>query len=171
MSALPPIADLYRDQRRRSLAIVRRILHDEAEAEDVVQEVFAKLYSQPVQFDGKALCTTWLHRILVNSSINSLRARNRRSRLESPEPACEDPETQVVGKERHERLLGAMEILTEQHRMMITLRDLKGYSYTDIARMLGVAEGTVKSALNRGRTRLMKEVQARSGEGSADAMT
>jgi len=165
MSALPPIADLYRDHRRRALAIARRILHDADEAEDVVQDVFAKLSTQEVRFDGKALCTTWLHRIMVNSSINSLRARRRRDRLQSPEPPSENPETHAVGNQRHHRLLEAMEVLTEQHKLVITLRDLKGYSYPDIARMLCVPEGTVKSSLNRGRTRLMKEMQSRWGDG------
>ena len=165
MSALPPIADLYRDHRRRALAIARRILHDADEAEDVVQDVFAKLSTQPVQFDGKALCTTWLHRIMVNSSINSLRARRRRDRLQSPEPPSQDPETHAVGNQRHQRLLEAMEVLSEQHKLVITLRDLKGYSYPDIARMLCVPEGTVKSSLNRGRSRLMKEMQSRWGDG------
>lgn len=164
MSALPPIADLYRDHRRRALAIARRILRDADEAEDVVQEVFAKLSTQDVQFDGKSLCSTWLHRIMVNSSINSLRARRRRDRLQSPESHPEDPETAALGSERHHLLLEAMEVLTEQHKMVVTLRDLRGYSYPDIARMLGVPEGTVKSSLNRGRTRLMKEMQVRSAE-------
>ncbi len=169
MSALPPIDELYREHRRRALAIARRILRDADEAEDVVQEVFAKLYSQNVRFDGKAACTTWLHRILVNSSINSLRARKRRDRLESPEPSCENPEAMAAGSQRHQRLLEALGTLSEQHRLVVTLRDLRGYSYPDIARMLGVPEGTVKSSLNRGRTRLMKEMQARSPDMAASA--
>jgi RNA polymerase sigma-70 factor (ECF subfamily) len=61
----------------------------------------------------------------------------------------------VVGNERHALFLEALEHLSEQHRLVVTLRDLRGYSYPEIARMLGLPEGTVKSALNRGRTRLM----------------
>ncbi len=170
MSALPPIADLYKAHRRRALAIARRILQDADEAEDVVQEVFAKLSSQDVRFDGKAACTTWLHRILVNSSINSLRARRRRGRLESPELTCEDPETQAVGSERHELLLASLDTLSEQHRLVVTLRDLRGYSYPDIARMLGLPEGTVKSALNRGRTRLIKAMKAKADDATDSSL-
>lgn len=155
MSALPPMTELYRQHRRRALAIARRILRDADEAEDVVQEVFARLFSQNVRFDGKAAYTTWLHRILVNSSINSLRAKKRRGRLESPIGAAECPEEAAVGNERHAMFLEALEELSEQHRLVVTLRDLRGYSYPEIARMLGLPEGTVKSALNRGRTRLM----------------
>ncbi len=168
MSALPPIHELYRQHRRRALAIARRILRDADEAEDVVQDVFARLHSQNVRFDGKAACTTWLHRILVNSSINSLRARKRRGKLESPLPPAPDPEEAALGNERHALFLEALGELSEQHRLMLTLRDLRGYSYPEIARMLGIPEGTVKSALNRGRTRLAAAM-ARDGAADEDA--
>ncbi len=100
------------------------------------------------------------HRILINSSINSLRARKRRGTLETPLGLVEDPESRAVGNERHGLLLQALEHLSEQHRLVVTLRDVRGYSYPDIARMLGLPEGTVKSALNRGRTRLAKVMGA-----------
>ena len=164
MTALPPISELYRLHRRRALAIVRRIVQDTDEAEDVVQEVFAKLHSHDVRFDGKAACTTWLHRILVNSSINTLRARKRRGRLESSLSEPASPEDAALGNERHELFLQALQTLSEQHRQVVTLRDLRGFSYPEIAQMLGLPEGTVKSALNRGRARLMAAMSTFSGE-------
>lgn len=160
MSALPPMTELYAQHRRKALAIARRILRDADEAEDVVQDVFTRLYSQNVRFDGKAAYTTWLHRILVNSSINSLRARRRRDRLESPISPSENPEDAAVGNQEHARVVDALKHLSEQHRQVITLRDLRGYSYPEIARMLNLPEGTVKSALNRGRSRLMKRIES-----------
>lgn len=155
MTALPPMTEVYQQHRRRALTIARGILRDADEAEDVVQEVFTRLLSQNVRFDGKAAYTTWLHRILVNSSINSLRAKKRRGRLESPMSAAVDPEEVAVGNQRHELFMEGLEHLSEQHKLVVTLRDLRGYSYPEIARMLQLPEGTVKSALNRGRTRLM----------------
>lgn len=166
MSALPPMADLYQQHRRRALAIARRILRDADEAEDVVQEVFTRLFSQNVRFDGKAAYTTWLHRILVNSSINSLRAKKRRGRLESPVAGAPCPEEAAVGSQRHALLLEALEALSEQHRLVVTLRDLRGYSYPEIARMLNLPEGTVKSALNRGRARLMARMATLTADGA-----
>jgi len=164
MTALPPMTELYRQHRARALSIARRILRDADEAEDVVQEVFTRLFSQNVRFDGKAAYTTWLHRILVNSSINSLRARKRRGRLESPIGEADDPEEIAVDHERHELFLEALTHLSEQHRQVVTLRDLRGYSYPEIARMLGLPEGTVKSSLNRGRTRLMARMAQTTAE-------
>ncbi|MBX7098796.1 MAG: sigma-70 family RNA polymerase sigma factor [Myxococcaceae bacterium] len=156
MSALPPIDELYRAHRRRALAIVRRIVKDADDAEDVVQEVFARLSFQNVRFDGKAACSTWLHRILVNSSINALRAQKRRGRLESGPNETADPLDQVLHDERHQQFMRALKVLSPQHQQLLTLRELRGMSYPDIARVLHLPEGTVKSALNRGRTKLLE---------------
>lgn len=168
MSARPAIASLYEAHRGRALAVVRRIVRDSDEAEDVVQDVFVRLFSRDADFDGRAAYTTWLHRILVNSSINTLRARRRRGRLESTLPDAATPEEQALTSERHRHFLEALATLSSQHRMVVTLRDLRGCSYPEIARLLGVPKGTVKSSLNRGRARLAAALEtpassARSG--------
>ena len=163
MGALPEISELYELHRRRALAIARRIVKDADDAEDVVQDVFVRLFSRDVNFDGNAAPSTWLHRVMVNSSINSLRARKRRSTLECPLMGEADPLDRTIEQEQHQRLLQAIETLSEQHRMVVTLRDVRGYSYPEIARMLGLPEGTVKSALNRARARLAKALN-RMGE-------
>ncbi|MBI3185213.1 MAG: sigma-70 family RNA polymerase sigma factor [Myxococcales bacterium] len=159
---LPPISHLYRQHRHRALAIARRILGDCDEAEDVVQDVFSKLCLERVRFDGKAAYSTWLYRIMVNSSINSLRSRRRRARLESRPGRPLGPEESFAGREIQRLLSEALSELTEQHRTMLWLRELRGLSYPEIAQLLGVPEGTVKSALNRGRARLL-EVLERKG--------
>ncbi len=164
MSALPNLDQLYQAHRRRALAIAKRIVGDQDEAEDVVQEVFARLFSQPFRFDGRAACTTWLHRVLVNSSINWLRAKKRRGKLTSELSEAKDPEASALNTERQELLLRAMQGLSSQHRAVVTLRDLQGHSYPEIARRLGVPEGTVKSALNRGRSRLLAALAATGDE-------
>ncbi len=158
-AALPPIDDLYAQHRKRALAIARRILQDADEAEDVVQEVFIRLFSQNVRFDGKAACSTWLHRILVNSSINCLRARKRRSKLLSETQPTDGPEEHLLGDERHQMFMAALAQLSPQHRDVLTLRELRGFSYPEIAQLLHLPEGTVKSALNRGRARLVEAMQ------------
>ena len=159
MSALPPLPELYETNRRRVLAIVTRILGDRDDAEDVVQDVFVRLHTQPARFDGRATSTTWLHRVLVNSSINSLRAKRRRGRLELEPEEDESPQQIAEDKERHGLFMEALGTLSKQHQQVITLRDVKGYSYPEIARLLALPEGTVKSALNRGRTKLLKAMR------------
>ncbi len=141
------------------MAIARRILQDSDEAEDVVQEVFIRLYSQNVRFDGKAACSTWLHRILVNSSINCLRARKRRAKLQNEALPEDGPEDHLLGDERHQMFIKALGQLSQQHQQVLTLRELRGFSYPEIAQLLRLPEGTVKSALNRGRARLVEAMQ------------
>jgi RNA polymerase sigma-70 factor (ECF subfamily) len=145
---------IYRTHRARALAIARRILGDRDEAEDVVQDVFSKLLSGRARFDGKAAYSTWLYRILVNTSINQLRSRKRRRKLRlAPEPSL-TPEQVAVGRECSAQLSGALEQMSPRHQQVVWLREVRGYSYPEIAHLLGVPEGTVKSALNRGRARL-----------------
>ena len=164
MSALPPMREITdAAHRRAALRVVRRIVRDDDEAEDVVQEVFLRLHARGVRFDGRAAFATWLHRVLVNSSLNSLRARARRARLESPLWAPCDPEEAAVRRQARERVEAALTHLSEQHRQVVTLRDLRGLGYGEIARRLGIPEGTVKSALNRGRARLLELTQGRRG--------
>lgn len=160
MSPLPPLSELYQKHHRRAVALARRILRDSDEAEDVVQDVFVRIWALGAPFKGTAAYTTWLHRVLVNSSINSLRSRRRRGRLTSSIASSVGPEEAVVNHQEHALLVQAMSRLSEQHRQVVTLRDLWGYSYPEIAHTLGLPEGTVKSALNRARRALGDHMRA-----------
>lgn len=155
------VSQLYQRHRARALAIARRILHDADEAEDVVQEVFLRLYVTPARFDGKAAYSTWLFRVMVNSSINSLRANRRRARLRSEGDAPLTPEQLAGGRELKRRFHEALQTVGERHQQVLWLREVRGLSYPEIARLLGIPEGTVKSALNRGRQRVMEVLRLR----------
>src|SRR5262249_49785609 len=128
---LPPISHLYQHHRRRALAIAQRILGDSDEAEDVVQDVFSRLCFKPARFDGQAACTTWLYRIRVTSSTNSRRGKRRRGRLEPLENRPLTPEELAVGNEGKASFLSALGEMTEQHRQVLWLRELRGLSYPE----------------------------------------
>ncbi|MEN9797635.1 MAG: hypothetical protein RL653_1331 [Pseudomonadota bacterium] len=153
-AALPPVEELYRAHRARALAIARRILKDPAEAEDLVQEVFSRLWNGELPFHGRSSCATWLYRVMVNRSINGLRARRRRGRLEHEPSGAGDPEATAAARERWRQVAGVLGQLSPQHRELLLLRELHGLSYPEIAERLGLPEGTVKSALSRARDRL-----------------
>ncbi|MFP2905201.1 RNA polymerase sigma factor [Pyxidicoccus sp. 3LFB2] len=159
--SLPPLTQLYAEHRPRALAIARRIVGDTDDAEDVVQDVFARLARAAPGFGGRAAWSTWLHRVMVNSSINWLRARKRRERLslEPQEPLS--PETQAVGKELERHFGEAMEDINEQQRQVLYLREVRGLSYPEIARLLRIPEGTVKSTLHRARQRALSLMEER----------
>ena len=153
-NALPPLHDLYRHQRQRALVLARRIVHDDAEAEDVLHDVFVRLLSRQSPYEGRALPSTWLHRVMVNASINALRSNERRGRLETPPAEVATPEQHAASEERHAQFLRALSTLRVKHRQVLILRELRGLAYPDIAKQLGVPIGTVKSTLNRARAHL-----------------
>lgn len=152
----PPLHELYAAHRRRALAVARRILKDPSDAEDVVQDVFSRLCDQASAFRGQAAYGTWLHRVVVNSSLNFIRARKRRAKLVAVpgDPGC--PEEHASRRELTQQFLRAVESLPEPFRQVIWLREVRGFSYPQIARMLGMPEGTVKSALHRARLRVAR---------------
>jgi RNA polymerase sigma-70 factor (ECF subfamily) len=155
------VSQLYQRHRTRALAIARRIVRDPDDAEDVVQEVFLRLFVTPARFDGKSAYSTWLFRVMVNSSINSLRAARRRARLRSEGEAPLTPEQLTVGREMKRRFQDALRLVGERHQQVLWLREMRGMSYPEIAQLLGIPEGTVKSALNRGRARVMEILERR----------
>ena len=107
LSLPPTLPHLYAEQRRRALAIARRVLRDGDAAEDVVQELFTRLVARPHLVGPEATAPGWLRRVVVNACINWLRSQERRRRLTlEPTPAvC--PERQALGSELQARFEAA----------------------------------------------------------------
>ena len=145
--------DVYRTQRARALRIARRILGDAAEAEDVVQEVFVRLWQRPGLFDGRSLWSTFFYRVMVNQSINTLRARRRRRALPDLAESPPNPEEQAVTAQMRAHFARTLKALGGLQAQVVWMREVRGYSYPDIAALLRIPEGTVKSTLHRGRAR------------------
>lgn len=160
-AAILPVSQLYQQHRARALAIARRIVGDEDDAEDVVQDVFARLARKPEGFNGRSAWTTWLHRVMVNSSINWLRARKRREKLGHEPSETPSPEAQAVGAEMQRHFQDALAQVSEQQRQVLYLREVRGFSYPEIAQVLRIPEGTVKSSLHRGRQRALAVLEER----------
>lgn len=160
-AAFLPVSQLYRQHRTRALAIARRIVGDEDDAEDVVQDVFTRLARKPEGFNGRSAWTTWLHRVMVNSSINWLRARKRREKLTHEPSETASPETQAVGAQMQRHFQSALEEVSEQQRQVLYLREVRGFSYPEIAQVLKIPEGTVKSTLHRGRQKALAVLEER----------
>jgi RNA polymerase sigma-70 factor, ECF subfamily len=117
-----------------------------------VQEAFIRAWLGLPSFRGGARFSTWLHRICVNA-VHDQRAKTRRTEP-SPEIDPADPHDAFAQQELSRELQQALNSLEEEYRTAVVLYDVLGCSYAEIAELTGVPEGTVKSRIFRGRTRL-----------------
>jgi len=156
---------LYQMHGRRVYSLCWHMLWDKSDAEDVTQEVFMQLFRKIDTFRGESAFATWLHRLTVNVVLMRLR---KKSRIESPigegddlgEPSASspenlaDPEATPVGAIDRMDLERAMAQLPLGFSRVFSLHDVEGYGHAEIARMLGISEGTSKSQLHKARRRL-----------------
>ncbi|SCE81094.1 RNA polymerase sigma factor SigM [Micromonospora chokoriensis] len=156
-------AELFRRHRDRLWAVALRTLGDREEAADALQDALLSAHRAAARFRGDSAVTTWLHRIVVNACLDRIRRRQAHptvplpdgNRAEDgsgaggPEPAAPAPDhdTALVVRE-------ALAALPLEQRAALVLVDVQGYPVAEVARILDVAEGTVKSRCARGRARL-----------------
>jgi RNA polymerase sigma-70 factor, ECF subfamily len=154
-------------------ALALRLLDDPAEACDVVQEVFLKVFRNIGNFRGQSTLKTWIYRITVNEAHNARRwfFRHRRREVELdnyPDEArnwkeivpdrSRSPFDVAFDREQHVMLEAALERINPIFREAVVLRDITDLSYEEIADVLGVSLGTVKSRILRGREALREEL-------------
>ena len=136
-------------------------------ADDLAQEVFIKVYYALEKFQFKSGFGTWLYRIAVNHIKDHLRKHGKERHISfealGREPAL--PEDEQKNKERAQEtadrrklLYRAMQSLPEKHQVILTLRDVQGHSYEEIADILKLSPGTVDSRLHRARKMLRKKI-------------
>ncbi|MFM9996865.1 MAG: sigma-70 family RNA polymerase sigma factor [Phycisphaerales bacterium] len=154
----------------RMLAVARRMLPNEDDADDAVQDAFLSAFKSLEQFDGRSRLTTWLHRITVNACLMKLRSRRRRPErsLDDLLPRfTEDGHAQIPARrwkpehaagieaaERRALVRARIDELPEQHRVVLMLRDIEELDTDETARLLGVSPAAVKTRLHRARQAL-----------------
>jgi RNA polymerase sigma-70 factor (ECF subfamily) len=150
---------------RKLLRLVMRLVRDPAEAEDVTQEAFIKAYRALPNFRGDSAFYTWLYRIGVNTAKNWLVAHGRRMPVMSEivddetdgiEEGVllrddETPDRVLMSRQIGETVNAAMEALPEDLRTAISLREIEGLSYEEIAQVMDCPIGTVRSRIFRAR--------------------
>ena len=155
---------LVRKYQHRVAAVISRYVHDWAEVQDVAQDTFIRAYRAIGGFRGDAQFPTWLHRIAVNTAKNHLASHGRRPPGEDIE--IEDaeqfesglrlrdndtPERELMRQQLEQTVLAAVEALPQDLRDAITLREVEGMSYEEIAERMGCPIGTVRSRIFRAR--------------------
>ena len=176
-------AALIRQARRGSAdaieALVRRhwesahraaylIVHDAQAAEDIAQEAMLAAVRSIDGFDRRRPFRPWLHRIVVNRSLDWLRARARRPEVsvEVAGPGAETAASEQASEALSDTLLRALATLEPDERALIVLRHLLGYRSPELARMLGLPAGTVRTRLARALTRVRDQLESEGKEGS-----
>ncbi|HSW09304.1 MAG TPA: sigma-70 family RNA polymerase sigma factor [Bacillota bacterium] len=164
--------ELVRRYERKVYNLAYRYAGNSDDAADLAQEAFLKAFCALGTFRGRSAFSTWLYRVTANVCLDALRGRQRRRTLsldqappgregdrewELADPRA-DLEEQVQRREVQSAVHRAIGRLGPEHRLVVVLRDLQGFSYQEISRILGLNLGTVKSRLNRARLALRDEL-------------
>jgi RNA polymerase sigma-70 factor, ECF subfamily len=150
---------------RRLLRLLSRMVRNHEEMEDIAQETFIKAYRALPQFRGDAAFYTWLYRIGVNTAKNYLASRKKALPTVSDQYGSDEdesgerfavvdnntPESELLSKQVAYAVNDAIEALPEELRTAITLREIEGLSYEEIAEAMGCPIGTVRSRIFRAR--------------------
>jgi RNA polymerase sigma-70 factor, ECF subfamily len=164
---------LVEKYRRKVIRLLSRMVRNSEDLEDIAQETFIKAYRALPQFRGDAAFYTWLYRIAVNTAKNHLVARGKQMRTVSEQSMNDDdepderlvaqdistPETELLSKQVAIAVNEAVDALPEELRQAITLREMEGMSYEEIAETMDCPIGTVRSRIFRAREAIASKLR------------
>lgn len=163
--------DLVRRHQQRVYTLCLRVLGDADAAADVAQDTFLTVLRKLDSFRGEAAFTTWLHRVAVNACYDELRRKQRRPVLHvaleegferEPGPPAPDHADEVAGTRD---TAAALATIPQEFRVALVLADVQDMAYEQIAQVLDVPVGTVKSRVHRGRIALATALGITRGSG------
>lgn len=175
---------LFTRHRDRLWAVALRTTGHPEDAADALQEALISAYKRAGDFRGDAQVTTWLHRIVVNASLDRLRRNKVRAAQPLPDDLEEvaargavvgapeadtDPAVAALGAERRRAVVAALNELPADQRAALVLVDMEGYPVEEVSRILDCPVGTVKSRCARGRHRLVGILEGMGITGTTDA--
>lgn len=158
-SAFSLLVQRYQD---RLFAAMLQVTGSSEEAEDVVQDAFVRAFLKLDTFQNNSQFFTWLYRIAFNSALSRIRRRRGTTSLdqaretvgEEPVDNIGAPDERMLRDERVRMVQAALQRLSEDHRAILVLREMEDYAYEDIAEILQISIGTVRSRLSRARSQL-----------------
>lgn len=175
--------ELVRENIGRMLAVARRFLKNDEDAQDAVQEAFVNAFRSIDRFEGGSRLSTWLHRIVVNAALMRLRSKRRRpessidellptfredGHLDHPNSQWRSlPDTMAVRDEDRRFVREAIDRLPDTYRNVLLLRDIEGLDTAESAKVLGISENATKVRLHRARQALQSLLEPRFREESA----
>ena len=151
------------ERSERAIRVARRITGNDADAEEASQDAFVSAFRSIERFDGRSALDTWQHRIVVNAALARVRGRKRRKE-ETLEPDDDTSRASSIaadlGHDPHERgdlsrtVRRALDTLPDEHRAVLVLRDVEGYSSEEVAEAMGLSDANVRQRLHRARKTL-----------------
>ena len=174
--------ELVRTHTRRVYSLCYRFTNSDSEAQDLTQDVFLRIFKTVKTFRAEeGSFTTWMARLTRNLLIDNYRRKRQDRMTDSLEPqlpvlqeqlaSSSRPDGLVAGREARERLQAGLQKLSPELRETLILRDLEELEYREIAEILRIPEGTVKSRLNRARTELARILQRTEAVGKGAVRT
>ncbi len=152
--------ELYRRFAPKMYAVCLRYAGNSAEAEDILQEGFIKIFRKLESFRGEGSFEGWIRRIFVNTSIEHFRRKNYLQPVtEREENTIEGNYLSVLDSLAEQDILALIQELSPGYRTVFNLYVIEGYTHKEIGEMLGISEGTSKSQLSRGKTILQDMVK------------
>ncbi len=170
---LSAFEQIYERYHRRTYSLTLRMTNNQAEAEDLTQEVFVQLFRKIGSFRGDSAFSTWLHRLTVNQVLMHFRRRSVKNEKTSDDG--EMPEQTVVGSTDPLKmqivdriaLKNAIAELPNGYKNVFVLHDIEGYEHEEVARLLQISVGTSKSQLHKARIKLRGLLIKQKDEGEA----
>jgi len=163
---------LVRKYQHKLVSVISRYVNDWSECQDVAQETFLRAYRALGNFRGDAQFYTWLHRIAVNTAKNHLVAHHRRPPTDDIDVGDAEqfesglrlrdndtPERELMRQQMEQTVMRAVEALPEELKTAITLREVDGLSYEEIAQRMDCPIGTVRSRIFRAREAIELELR------------
>ncbi|HYI62199.1 MAG TPA: sigma-70 family RNA polymerase sigma factor [Acidimicrobiales bacterium] len=154
---------LLRRHEQQLHALCRRVTGDPTDAVDALQEAMIAIVRGLPRFDGRSKVSTWMHRVATNACLDELRRRGRRPADALPEQEAPDPAGPpgvADGVADRTDLDAALASLAPEFRAPVVLRDVLGHDYAEIATLLDLPPGTVRSRIARGRAHLARALGA-----------
>jgi RNA polymerase sigma-70 factor (ECF subfamily) len=166
------LAELYDRHSRLLFSLIVRIVADRGEAEEILQEVFVRVWTRVDMYDARmGAPLPWLVRVARNKAIDRLRARRVRAAVDTPAldlaaveataPATgiQTPEAAVLDSERRRRVTGALAGLPAEQRQLIEQAFFEGYTHSELAQRFGLPLGTVKTRIRLGMLAMRKGLE------------
>jgi RNA polymerase sigma-70 factor (ECF subfamily) len=170
---------LMRRYNQRLFRVVRAVVTNDGEAEDILQETWVRAYEHLDQFAGRAAFATWVSRIAFHEALARVRKGKRWTPVEDPEgeimpevnrrATAETPEAQAMRGQLSQMLQTAVDALPESYRLVFVLREVEQLSTIETAESLGLSEEAVKTRLHRSRALLRRELTDRMGPALVEA--